>query len=323
MVEPVLYFVLGALVAGVVALFAGQAVWSRAVRLTTRRVLRQVPVSRADLAAAGDLVRAEHAVLACRLERRVNVLNGRVTEHLANIGRQSVTIQRLRAMLAERQVEAGSWEAREHVLHDSIERSNEDLDRTQAALAVAEQSLKDIRQRLEDAQNGRREAEALAQTRGMDMAVLEAEVGVLRKQTAQTSQELESARAQLEREIAARAAAEQQARNTEEMVRQELASRINAAETQAEVLRAEKAMLEGALSSARAMRQAGSAAELEGVSPLPLAGQADAASQKGPKSAEPQPRPNKSAAPVEPARMRSRSAARGSRRVVGGGEPRS
>lgn len=110
MVEQILFFVLGFLAASLAALAFLRAVWSRAVRLTTTRVVSRLPVSPAMIAADRDRMRAAHAIEIRRLERRV--------EHLSSTGlgpetistQDKAAIRRLSGELAEARSRLGTVE---------------------------------------------------------------------------------------------------------------------------------------------------------------------------------------------------------------------
>ncbi len=71
MILDVLIFVLGALVAGLLALAALPALWRRALRLSEARLSRLVPLSAGEIAAEHDHLRAAHAVELRRTEQRM------------------------------------------------------------------------------------------------------------------------------------------------------------------------------------------------------------------------------------------------------------
>ena len=82
-----MFFVLGVLVAGLSGLMILPAVWRRAVRLSTRRLEMQTPLSMDEVLADRDLLRAEHAVEQLRLEERLIREQDAHARHRAEIGR--------------------------------------------------------------------------------------------------------------------------------------------------------------------------------------------------------------------------------------------
>jgi chromosome segregation ATPase len=87
-------FALGFLVACVIALAAAPAYWHRAIRLSTRRLELQLPVSLQEIQAGRDLLRAEFAVKYRRLEQKVAELNERHAADMAELGRSASIISR-------------------------------------------------------------------------------------------------------------------------------------------------------------------------------------------------------------------------------------
>jgi chromosome segregation ATPase len=71
MIEYVLVFLLGMLVAGLIWLILLPAFWRRAVRLTTQRLEQALPLSPNEIAAEKDRLRAEHGVAVARLNGAV------------------------------------------------------------------------------------------------------------------------------------------------------------------------------------------------------------------------------------------------------------
>lgn len=91
-IENIMYFALGLLVAGLMALAILPAVWKRAVRLTKRRIEAATPITLAEFRADKDQLRAEFALSARRLEMTIEQLRTRLAEQasLANQARTDV-----------------------------------------------------------------------------------------------------------------------------------------------------------------------------------------------------------------------------------------
>ena len=106
MVEPLLYAALGFLTASLVALLMGRALWNRAVRLTTHRIMRRLPLSRDEIVASRDLLRAEVAIEHRKLERQANLMRERMTRSMADVGRRDATIVSMRGTVEEARVKA-------------------------------------------------------------------------------------------------------------------------------------------------------------------------------------------------------------------------
>jgi hypothetical protein len=85
-------FALGFFVASLIALAAAPAFWRRAIRLSTRRLEMQLPLSPEEIAAGRDLLRAEFAVECRRLEQKAEALNLVHAADLAELGRRAAII---------------------------------------------------------------------------------------------------------------------------------------------------------------------------------------------------------------------------------------
>ena len=84
MIENIMYFALGLLVAVLVGLIVIPAVWKRAVRLTKRRIEAATPITMAEFRADKDQLRAEFALSTRKLEINVETLRKRLAEQLGN-----------------------------------------------------------------------------------------------------------------------------------------------------------------------------------------------------------------------------------------------
>lgn len=87
MVQSVLFFVLGFLCAGFLALMVAPAIWRRAVALTRRRIESSIPLTQTEIQADKDRIRAEYAMTTRRLEISVKALREKAAEQLVEINR--------------------------------------------------------------------------------------------------------------------------------------------------------------------------------------------------------------------------------------------
>ena len=105
MIQPVLFFALGFLCAGFLALLVAPAVWRRAVRLTRRRVEASVPLTLSEIQADKDSMRAGFAMAVRKLEMDVRALREKSAEQMVEIGRSHealALLERERAALDEK-----------------------------------------------------------------------------------------------------------------------------------------------------------------------------------------------------------------------------
>jgi hypothetical protein len=96
MIETIMYFGIGFLLATLVAVALIPFVHSRAVRLTIRRLEHSIPQSMAEIQADKDALRAEFAMSMRHLEITVDELRNKHTTALAELGRKDNAINRLK-----------------------------------------------------------------------------------------------------------------------------------------------------------------------------------------------------------------------------------
>ncbi|MGB7656884.1 MAG: hypothetical protein WBL96_00900, partial [Pseudolabrys sp.] len=102
MIEPIMYFGIGFLVAALIGLVVVPLVHNRAVRLTMRRLEAATPLSMAEIHADKDQLRAEFAMSTRRLEMSVEQLKARSTNQRAELGKKGDAINRLKVELGEK-----------------------------------------------------------------------------------------------------------------------------------------------------------------------------------------------------------------------------
>ena len=91
-IEQAMLFALGFLVASLIALAAAPAFWRRAIRLSTRRLEMQLPLSAEEILASRDLLRAEFAIEKRQLEQKAKALNQVHAADMAELGRRAAII---------------------------------------------------------------------------------------------------------------------------------------------------------------------------------------------------------------------------------------
>ena len=120
MIEPIMFFGIGFLVASLIGLVILPLVHARAVRLTARRLETATPVSMAEIRADKDQLRAEFAMSTRRLEMSVEQLKGKTTSQLAELGKKRDAINRLEIELGEKSAAIFALETREKALKDQL-----------------------------------------------------------------------------------------------------------------------------------------------------------------------------------------------------------
>jgi chromosome segregation ATPase len=141
MIEPIMLFGIGFLVASVIGLGIIPLVHNRAVRLTIRRLEAATPLSMAEIQADKDQLRAEFAMSTRRLEMSVEQLKAKTTSQLAELGKKSDAINRLKLELGEKTATIFALEARERSLRDQIRATEQEYTVQTNNLRDAERAL--------------------------------------------------------------------------------------------------------------------------------------------------------------------------------------
>lgn len=94
-IETLMVLALGSALTFVFFLLFGRVFWNVAARAGARRSAKQVPVAMLELQADRDRLRAEHAVMARKLELRLDDIKVRMTEQMAEVSRNRNRVQSL------------------------------------------------------------------------------------------------------------------------------------------------------------------------------------------------------------------------------------
>jgi chromosome segregation ATPase len=143
MIEPIMYLAIGFLIAILCALMVVPLVHNRAVRLTTRRLEAATPLSMAEIQADKDQLRAEFAMSARRLEMSVEQLKNKTTSQLAELGKKTDAINRMKIEIGEKNATIFALEAREKAVKEQLRATEEEFAAKTEALRTAEKALSD------------------------------------------------------------------------------------------------------------------------------------------------------------------------------------
>src|SRR5579862_5392372 len=153
MIEPIMYGAIGFLISMLFGLMIVPLVHNRAVRLTTRRLEAATPLSMAEIQADKDQLRAEFAMSARRLEMSVEQLKAKTTSQLAELGKKSDSINRLKFELGEKNAAIFSLEAREKAMKEQLRATEEEFTTKTQLLRDAEGELSDKKSELSRLEN--------------------------------------------------------------------------------------------------------------------------------------------------------------------------
>jgi hypothetical protein len=118
MIEPIMFFGVGFLFASLIGLVFIPLVHARAVRLTMRRVEASTPLSMTEIQADKDQLRAEFAMSTRRLEMSVEQMKAKTTSQLAELGKKSNAVTKLKSELGEKAATIRALEAREQAMKE-------------------------------------------------------------------------------------------------------------------------------------------------------------------------------------------------------------
>ena len=143
MIEPVMYFGIGFLVAALLGLLFVPLVHNRAVRLTMRRLEAATPLSIAEIRADKDQLRAEFAMSTRRLEMSVAQMKTKTTSQLAELGKKADAINQLKKELGEKTATIFALEARDKTQREQLRTTEEEFQIKNGALREVERTLAD------------------------------------------------------------------------------------------------------------------------------------------------------------------------------------
>jgi chromosome segregation ATPase len=143
MIEPIMYFGIGFLVAALLGLLFVPLVHNRAVRLTMRRLEAATPLSIAEIRADKDQLRAEFAMSTRRLEMSVAQLKTKTTSQLAELGKKSDAINQLKKELGDKTATIFALEARDKTQREQLRTTEEEFQLKNSALREVERALAD------------------------------------------------------------------------------------------------------------------------------------------------------------------------------------
>src|SRR4030081_1554801 len=200
MIEPIMYLAIGFLVSMLFGLMIVPLVHNRAVRLTTRRLEAATPLSMAEIQADKDQLRAEFAMSARRLEMSVDQLKNRTTSQLAELGKKSDAINRMKLELGEKNATIFSLEAREKAVKEQLRATEEEFTIKTQALRAAEQALTDKQSELARLTNQLSDRSTLADTRQIELVAVNAQIDALKNRVEDAEKEFAATQLRLQRE---------------------------------------------------------------------------------------------------------------------------
>jgi chromosome segregation ATPase len=203
MIEAIMFFLAGFLLASLLGLALISSVHHRAVRLTQRRLEDAIPVSLTEIQADRDRLRAEFAMSIRRLEMTVEQLEATVTNQRGEIARKWEAIARLKAQLNEKNAVADHLGAKlKNLSSESREAEQEHAVRSAAAEATA---LALAAREAELAKSGLdvNELTLTSETQKVEIALLKTQIEQFRSRIAELERDAQNAAQRMLNERAA------------------------------------------------------------------------------------------------------------------------
>jgi chromosome segregation ATPase len=200
MVEPIMYLAIGFLLSMLCGLAIVPLVHNRAVRLTTRRLEAATPLSMAEIQADKDQLRAEFAMSARRLEMSVDQLKSKTTSQLAELGKKSDAINRMKIELGEKNATIFALEAREKAVKEQLRATEEEFNAKTEALRAAEQALNNKQGELAKINSELSDRSMMAESRKVELVAVRTQIEELKNRVGDAEKEFTATQARLTQE---------------------------------------------------------------------------------------------------------------------------
>src|SRR4051795_12651436 len=202
MIEPIMYLAIGFLVSMLFGLMIVPLVHNRAVRLTTRRLEAATPLSMAEIQADKDQLRAEFAMSARRLEMNVEQLKNKTTSQLAELGKKSDAINRMKIELGEKNATIFGLEAREKAVKEQLRATEEEFAAKTELLRGAEAALTDKQGELARINHELNDRAMTADSRQVELVAVRTQIDELKGRVGDAEKEFSTTQARLTQERA-------------------------------------------------------------------------------------------------------------------------
>ena len=197
MVEPIIYFAIGFLVSTLLGLAIVPLVHNRAVRLTAKRLEAATPISMAEIQADKDQLRAEFAMSARRLEMNVDQLKAKTASQLAELGKKSDAINRMKFELGEKNATIFQLEAREKAIKEQLQSTEQEFSSKTQALRDAEMTLSERQSELAKLGHELSDRSQVADSRQVELATVNTQVIALQQRVNDAEREFTEAQQKL------------------------------------------------------------------------------------------------------------------------------
>lgn len=141
MIQSILFFSLGFLSAGFLALMIAPAIWRRAVALTRKRIEASVPLSLSEIQADKDRMRAEFAMSTRRLEMSIKQSREKIAAQVVEINRNREELKQVATDRSAKSLSIGELETRSNALRSELATREGELQKLTQNLTDTERLL--------------------------------------------------------------------------------------------------------------------------------------------------------------------------------------
>jgi chromosome segregation ATPase len=175
-IQSVLSFILGFLIAVALEIAAAPALWRRAGELMRRRMEATLPMSREEMRAEIDAVRAEHAMAMRRLEMKADAVKKRAAQDLVEIGVLREQARRLEEQHAERDEAVVILERERTDLGSRLAEREAELKRVTEEFNAFHNELRERNREVEELSRLYEEASLTSSSRQVELVSREADI---------------------------------------------------------------------------------------------------------------------------------------------------
>lgn len=197
MIQSTLFFILGFLCAGFLALMVAPAIWRRAVALTRKRIEASMPLTLNEMQAETDRARAEAAMSIRRLEISVKALKEKAANQLIELNRNREELRRLTDEAGGKSTLLAGLEARMPDLQTRLCEREEQVATLSKQLTEADERIEKQASELRKLGQTYEEATFLSSSRQIEIAGRESEIERISIETSR----LRSQRKDMERRL--------------------------------------------------------------------------------------------------------------------------
>jgi chromosome segregation ATPase len=154
----------------------------------------------AEIQADKDQLRAEFAMSARRLEMSVDQLKNKTTSQLAELGKKSDAINRMKLELGEKNATIFALEAREKAGKEQLRATEEEFTAKTEALRTAERALTDKQSELAKINTELSDRSMMAESRQAELVAVRAQIDALKNRVGDAEKEFASTQTRLEQQ---------------------------------------------------------------------------------------------------------------------------